>query len=70
MHNHLSVTQMLQSLVAARQQFVSLDEAWVQFLEYLRKRLGADICSTRRLELISAAMNFVAASAPRPRLTT
>jgi len=55
----MSVTKKLRPFVDAKQQFVSLEEGWEQFLFYLRDRQGADIRGVRRVEEIDAALECV-----------
>src|SRR5438034_8139727 len=54
-----SVTAVLQQLADAKQQFTSVEEAWRDFLSYLKNRKGVDIHSVRKREELDAALKFI-----------
>ena len=57
-----SVTDMLSPLAKDKQQFTSVQTAWLQFLHYLRDRKGRDINGIRKQEDIEMALEYVEAN--------
>ena len=53
-----SVTEMIRPLVAAKNQFTSVQAGWRSFLDYLEARQGVSLSGSRRLEEIGSAGNM------------
>ena len=53
-----SVSEMIRPLADAKQQFICLQSGWVEFLNYLKARNGADIRGSDRMTAILGALEY------------